>query len=55
MYTDYKNIGLEQRLEGLLDAAGIFYHRSETWIEGEGLYEVLYAFEMEGESNVEEE
>lgn len=55
LYTDYKDMGLEQRLESLLDGARIFYQRSETWIESERLYEVLYAFEMEGENNVEEE
>lgn len=55
LYTDYKDMGLEQRLESLLDGARIFYQRSETWIESERLYEVLYAFEMEGENNVEKE
>jgi len=39
-------------VEDVLDAAGIFYNKSETWIDNEKLYEVLYAFEMptEGDS-----
>ncbi len=54
LYTDYKDLGLEKRLEDVLDAHGIFYGRSETWIESEKLYEVLYSFEMEGENNAQE-
>ena len=30
------------------DAHGVFYNKSEVWIESERLYEVLYSFEMEG-------
>jgi len=29
------------------DRHGIFYEKTETWIESERLYEVLYYFEME--------
>ena len=47
LYTDYKDPELEERLEDSLDAASIFYEKSETWIESEKLYEVLYTFEME--------
>ena len=54
LYTDYKDLELEKRLEDILDAYGIFYGRSETWIESEKLYEVLYSFEMEGENNAQE-
>jgi len=54
LYTDYKDLGLESRLDGLLDACGIFYGKTETWIESERLYEVLYSFELEGENNVQE-
>ena len=35
--------------------ASIFYNKSETWIESESLYEVLYTFEMEGENNAKEQ
>ena len=47
LYTDYKDLELEERLEDILDDASIFYEKSETWIESEKLYEVLYTFEME--------
>lgn len=52
LYTDLKDSTAEQNVEGVLDAAGIFYNKSETWIDSEKLYEVLYAFEMlvDGES-----
>ena len=46
LYTDFKDPEAEQNVEDVLDAAGIFYNKSETWIDSEKLYEVLYAFEM---------
>lgn len=48
LYTDLKDLVVEQQLEEVLDEHGIFYNKSETWIESEKLYEVLYIFEMEG-------
>ena len=47
LYTDYKDLTLERSVESVLDAHGIFYEKSETWIESEKLYEVLFTFEME--------
>ena len=47
IYTDRKDLGLEARVEGVLDGHGIFYKKSEVWIESERLYEVLYSFEWE--------
>lgn len=47
LYTDFKDLTVEQKLEAVLDEHGIFYNKSETWIESEKLYEVLYIFEME--------
>ena len=47
LYTDLKDLAVEQQLEDVLDKHGIFYNKSETWIESEKLYEVLYKFEME--------
>ncbi len=55
LYTDLKDPALEQRLEAVLDAHNIFYDKSETWIDSEKLYEVLYQFEMEGLKHAEEE
>ena len=48
LYTDFKDLDLEKRVEDILDSHDIFYNKSETWIESEKLYEVLYIFEMEG-------
>ena len=53
LYTDLKDPELEERLETVLDRHGIFYQKSEVWIEEEKLYEVLYQFETE-DSNAEE-
>lgn len=47
LYTDLKDLAVEQQLEDVLDEHGIFYNKSETWIESEKLYEVLYTFGME--------
>ena len=44
LYTDLKDLAVEQQLEDVLDEHGIFYNKSETWIESEKLYEVLYTF-----------
>ena len=48
MYTDFKDLASERKVEDELDAAGIFYNKTETWIDSEKLYEVLYSFDMEG-------
>ena len=47
LYTDLKDLAVEQQLEEVLDEHGIFYNKSETWMESEKLYEVLYTFEIE--------
>lgn len=48
LYTDSKDLAVEQEVEDVLDAHGVFYNKSETWIDSEKLYEVLYQFEQEG-------
>ena len=48
LYTDYKDLASEQKVEDTLDAAGLFYNKTETWIDSEKLYEGLYSFDMEG-------
>lgn len=42
VYTDLKDPELEARVEAVLTAHEIFYHKSEVWIEDEKMYEVLY-------------
>lgn len=55
LYTDLKDPELEERLETVLDRHGIFYQKSEVWIEEEKLYEVLYQFETEDTNHAEKE
>lgn len=51
MYTDFKDVALESRLEDVLDRHEIFYNKSETWIQSGKLYEVMYSFDMEDLNN----
>ena len=51
VYTDYKNLDIEKKVEVVLDEYGIFYNKTEVYIESEKLYEVLYIFEMEVKTN----
>ena len=46
LYTDLKDVELEETVEAVLDEHGIFYEKSEVWIESENLYEVLYQTEV---------
>lgn len=41
VYTDFKDLDLESRVEDVLDRHEIFYNKSETWIQSEKLYEVM--------------
>lgn len=47
LYTDKKDLDAEEKVEAVLDQYGIFYDKTEVWIESEKLYEVLYTFETE--------
>ena len=49
LYTDRKDPDTEKLVEAVLDSHGIFYDRTEVWIESEKLYEVLYYFETEAD------
>ena len=51
LYTDEKNLETENHVEAVLDEHGIFYDKTEVWIESERLYEVLYSFELEVKTN----
>ena len=46
LYTELKDVELEETVEAVLDKHGIFYEKSEVWIESENLYEVLYQMEV---------
>jgi hypothetical protein len=47
LYTDKKDVSLEEKVEAVFTKHGIFYEKSETWIESEKLYEVLYETEVD--------
>lgn len=51
LYTDEKNPETETLIETVLDGHGIFYDKTEVWIESERLYEVLYSFERKVPEN----
>lgn len=46
LYSDSKDMGLESKVEAVLDSHGIFYNKLEVWIQSEKLYEILYSFEV---------
>ena len=46
LYSDNKDIELEENVEAVLDKHGLYYSKSEVWIETENLYEVLYQMEV---------
>ena len=46
LYTDKKDVELEETVAAVLDRHGIFYDKSEVWIKSENLYEVLYQMEV---------
>lgn len=46
LYTDSKDPAVEKKVTAVLDRHGIFYDQTETWIESEKLYEVLFSFEI---------
>lgn len=46
LYTDFKDVSLEEKVTAVLDNHGIFYEQSEVWIEEEKLYEIAFEFAM---------
>ncbi len=42
LYTTNKDPTSEALIEGLFDANDIYWDKTETYIESEGLYQVLY-------------
>ena len=46
LYTDSKDPAVEEKVTAVLDRHGIFYDQTETWIDSEKLYEVLFSFEI---------
>ncbi len=46
LYTDLKDPETEKAVTAVLKAHGIFYTRTEVWIEEEKLYEVTFEFDL---------
>lgn len=46
LYTDKKNPALEEEIEAVLTRYEIYFTKTESWIESERLYEVLYEMEV---------
>ena len=42
LYTKAKDLTSEALIEGIFDATEIYWDKTETYIESEGLYQVLY-------------
>lgn len=46
LYTDIKDLEAEKRVEAVLKEHGFFYEKTETYLESEKMYEVLYETEV---------
>lgn len=46
LYTDIKDPVLEETLESIFDAHELFYNKTESYIDTEKMYEVLYEMEV---------
>ena len=46
LYTDKKSPDIEKQVEDILCHYHIYYTKTETWIESEKLYEILYEMEV---------
>lgn len=42
LYSTKKDLASEKKIEDLFDDNDIFYEKTETYIDSEGLYQVLY-------------
>ena len=48
LYTEKKDIALEEKLEGIFDEHGLLYDKTETYLESEKLIEVIYEIQLLG-------
>jgi hypothetical protein len=48
LYTEKKDIALEEKLEGIFDSYGLVYDKTETYLQSEQLLEVIYEIQMIG-------
>lgn len=55
LYTDYKDFSLEETIETRLTEAGLVYARSETYLDDEKMFEVVYETSIVVEPEQQEE
>ena len=55
LYTENKDFNTEATVEGVFDTYGLYYTKTETYLNGEEMFEVLYQMQIaiEGEANGE--
>lgn len=46
LYTDNKDFSLEETVEAALNSAGLVFSRSETYIDSERMYEVVFTTDI---------
>ncbi len=46
LYTDRKDLEAEKKVEAVLREHGFFYEKTETYLESEKMFEVLYEMEV---------
>lgn len=46
LYTGKKDVEAERKVEAVLEARGLFYQKTETYLDTEKMYEVLYETEV---------
>lgn len=46
LYTDKKDLEAEAKVEAVLKEYGLFYEKTETYLDTEKMYEVLYEMEV---------
>lgn len=46
LYTDIKDLAVEKIVEAVLKEHGLFYEKTETYLETERMFEVLYEMEV---------
>lgn len=46
LYTDKKDLNAEKKIETVLKKNGFFYSKTETYLDTEKMYEVLYEMEV---------
>lgn len=55
LYTNNKDFETEATVEGVLNAHGMYYTKTETYLNSEEMFEILYTMQIaiEGETNGE--